>query len=625
MSTAATSTTRKSNDRAVEAFDRDRMKLVITIASRMEAGGADVLDAATTPNETGAILHHPRKCLARVVPAWCTMPLFPLASVPEAEVVDDAVLIEEMKTVGADSIHLKSFNVSKKVVKDLVAQIPSQYDERFSALAEMRTICTDAHNGNDSIRVVAMEKGVAKGEREKPHTEAVASTTWYKHEPIVRAIPWIVRNSNYLKYAGKGALCVNLGTEDDKLMVSRESVMIIRCAMDIDPFSLPQCGSAEAVHMFNTKVRQKIFALPVDGDAFSPVVQSGRVVDYVKNSGDSVAINLRCTVDIRRASRHFDAEHTAAIDHRYLVEPGDMALDAVIALTTRLLGADHVPAPLAAYRKIASHQRPQVDLAKATGDYNVKHYAPYDDESANTLEGLVEIVGKWAGMPWVMPSVEWKLKDGVVKTILLPCAKSYEAPLYHLYMSCYGPQDGKTFAAKDSSDITFELKELFKTFTKVCCNESVSFALVRNAINGAKAKSGTDKKKKKASAAAAVDVSTDVDTIADAASRAFRASNTTNDGLAKLLSSLEGVDFAKLVRDVEAIKAKLLSDDEEEDDEEEEEDDEEEEEEDENDDDTDEDDEEEDEQPPAKGVRKRSSKAVEEAATSSQPKKSRKA
>jgi hypothetical protein len=408
--------------------------------------------------------------------------------------------------------------------------------------------------------------------------------------------------------------------------VSRESVMIIRCAMDIDPFSLPQCGSAEAVHMFNTKVRQKIFALPVDGDAFSPVVQSGRVVDYVNPSGDSVAINLRCTVDIRRASRHFDAEHTAPIDHRYLVEPGDMALDAVIALTTRLLGADHVPAPLAAYRKIASHQRPQVDLAKVTGDYNVKHYAPYDDDSANTLEGVVEMVGKWAGMPWVMPSVEWKLKDGVVKTILLPCAKSYEAPLYHLYMSCYGPQDGKTYAAKDSSDITFELKELCKTFTKVCCNESVSFALVRNAINGAKAKSGTDKKKKKASAAAAMDVSTDVDTIADAASRAFRASNTTNDGLAKLLSSLEGVDFAKLVRDVEAIKAKLLSDD---DDEEEEQEDEEEEEEEEevyeNDDDTDEDDEEEDEGPPAKRVRKRSSKAVEAAATPSQPKKSRKA
>jgi hypothetical protein len=607
---AATTTARKSSETRAEAFDRDRMKLVMTVATRMKNGGANVLEAATTPNETGAILHHTRKCMARVVPVWCTLPLFPLAAVSGVDVLDDAILAEEMKTTGADSIHLKSFNVSKKVVKELVAQMPSEEDERFSLLAEMRTICTDAQKGNDCIRVVAMEKGKEKGEREKPHTEAVASTTWFKHEPIVRAIPWIIRNSNYLKYAGKGLLCINLGTGDDKLMVSRESVMIIRCAMDIDPFNLPDCGSAEAVEMFNTKVRQRIFALPVDGDVFHAVVQSGRVVDYVNPKGESVAVNLRCTVDIRKATRHFDAEHTAPIDHRYLVEPGDMAIDAVIALTTLLLGADHVPAPLAAYRKIASHQRPQVDLAKAAGDYTVKHYAPYDDD-ANTLEDVVEMVSKWAGMPWVMPSVEWKLKDGVVKTILLPCAKAYEAPLYNLYLSCYGPQDGKSYAAKDSSDITFELKELFKTFSKLCCNEPVSYALVRNAIKGtgAKAKGGTKKKKKAAAAAAAaMDAAADVETITDAAGRAFRASNATNDGLAKLLKSLEGVDFAKLQRDVEAIKAKLLLDDDADDDEEEddEEDDEDDEDEDEDDEDEDEDEEDEDEEPPAKKAQKRS-------------------
>jgi hypothetical protein len=527
-----------------------------------------VLARLYTEDERSAILHNSVRNVIATVPDACMMGVLPPVAMPSTT-LDDAELVEKMRAESAEGCHTRSFRFFAEKASAMRDDLP----EAETAVIDKLKKCSQAveieymklYVGMEAVTELPPKKinpdGSQVQPRARPKNVEVEGT--YSFSDVVgRAMPYVVMNTNNLKHSSRHVPAVKLADGDDAPAVSRDAALVARLLMDIDVLKLPAKGSAEAVTMYNDKVRSALFGLPLDGATdVQPRIRDGKIEGFASPEGDLHDMCLRCTVDLDGV-RHV-ADDTDPIDGRYLVTPNDSVIDLVVALTDRLVGAEYVPEAVRAYRKTPSGKRPDIDVKEVVLKYRAREYAPLAKDV--TPAGVNNAVKAWQHKEWRTPTVTFryfseKRNQMVARNMLLPCSTTEQVPIINRFLTRFGPQDAKEHTCDHFKLVCKDLNQLVSALSKVASGEVVAYTLDR-IIKGA----GTPKAKRRrtggggassaAARAVASEPSGELETAVSALHEATNAMHAQVDEIGKLRALWEGMDVAKLAAFLNAQSA----------------------------------------------------------------------
>jgi len=437
-----------------------------------------LLQAATTPNEsTPYVVSNRLRRAGTVKSSFCARVALHTNAPTEIAFGIEAVLagalkvdLSQIEALIKKAPALSEWDVLEGYKQGSVVQV---LDRDVDRRAEMQSPPDDA-NGN------------ALGKRDMPIVDRpVELATLYSTEAaIARAVPLVASEFGKISFR-EDAKAVDLG---DGVFLSPSQAMIARFCFGVDVLALPEKGSDEAVELWNLKIRDSLVAVS-ESAGVCPTVEDGKITGYVDAEGASADVAFHYIMALPGVPVADDA--VEGQDHRMLRVANPRVCEMYIALTSRLVGAEHVAKPLMEWCRLTSKQREDTfNLERAQS----KAHRDYAEPEDATAEGMLAATSNWRGCDFVNPTIAVTNADGGSRREFLVCGSNGDVAVASNNLATMGPQDGEHYHAGCFEKKLKPLVVVFKALGALSIGKQPARALaLPSGLNGA---TGNSKRKR---------------------------------------------------------------------------------------------------------------------------------